>query len=148
MPSSLANDPGADRGTRLAVQRTGLALERSYLAAERTLMAWVRTSLSMISFGFTMVKFFEYLAEERGPTVGLFGRTWAPSTVGLTLIAIGTGALVAAVLQHRQMLEALRREGLAPRWSLALTVAALSSACSASSRSAPSSCEADGRADG
>jgi putative membrane protein len=125
MASSPTTEPPADHATRLAVQRTSLALERSYLAAERTLMAWVRTSLSMIGFGFTMVKFFEYLAAERGPIKGLFGRIWAPSTVGLTLIAIGTGALVAAVLQHHQMLEALRREGLAPRWSLALGVAGL-----------------------
>jgi putative membrane protein len=116
---------GTDRSTRLAEQRTRLALDRSYLAAERTLMAWVRTSLSMIGFGFTLVKFFEYLAAERGPVTGVFGRTWAPSTVGLTLIAIGTGALVAAVLQHRQTLEALRRQGLTPRWSLALAVASL-----------------------
>src|SRR5687767_1900095 len=77
-----------DRGTELAEQRTRLAVKRSFLAAERTLMAWVRTSLSMISFGFTMVKFFEYLETERNLTVGWFGRSWAPATLGLTLITI------------------------------------------------------------
>jgi putative membrane protein len=86
-------------------------------------MAWVRTSLSMISFGFTMVKFFEYLETERRLTVGWFGRSWAPATLGLTLITIGTVALVAAVIQHWHALEELREEGLAPGWSLALTVA-------------------------
>jgi putative membrane protein len=109
----------------LAEERTGLALKRSFLAAERTLMAWVLTSMSMISFGFTLVKIFEYLAEERGPIVGVFGRTWTPTTVGLALITIGTAALVAAVLQHGQTLHELRREGLAAGWSLALTVATL-----------------------
>jgi putative membrane protein len=81
--------------------------------------------MSMISFGFTMVKLFDYLAAERGPVVGVFGRTWTPTTVGLTLILIGTGALVAAVLQHRQTLHELRKEGLESPWSLALTVATL-----------------------
>jgi putative membrane protein len=115
----------ADRGTQLAEQRTRLAIKRSFFAAERTLMAWVRTSLSMISFGFTMVKFFEYLEAERNLTVGWFGRSWAPATLGLTLITIGTGALVVAVVQHWRILEELREEGLAPGWSLALIVAAL-----------------------
>ena len=114
-----------DRGTELAEQRTRLAVKRSFLAAERTLMAWVRTSLSMISFGFTMVKFFEYLEAERNLTVGWFGRSWARATLGLTLITIGTGALVVAVVQHWHAHEELREEGLSAGWSLALTVAAL-----------------------
>jgi putative membrane protein len=79
----------------------------------------------MISFGFTMVKFFEYLEAERQLTVGWFGRSWAPATLGLTLITIGTGALIVAVVQHWRTLKELREEGLEPRWSLALTVAAL-----------------------
>jgi inner membrane protein YidH len=113
-----------DRATQLAEERTRLALERNFLAAERTLMAWVRTSLSMISFGFTLVKFFEYLEERRKLEVtGPFGHSYAPESLGFTLITIGTLALVAAVLQHRQTLRALHRHGLTPRWSLALTVA-------------------------
>jgi putative membrane protein len=124
-PAPLPSPPPADRGTELAEQRTRLAIKRSFLAAERTLMAWVRTSLSMISFGFTMVKFFEYLETERRLTVGWFGRSWAPATLGLTLITIGTVALVAAVIQHWHALEELREEGLEPGWSLALTVATL-----------------------
>jgi putative membrane protein len=79
----------------------------------------------MISFGFTMVKFFQFVESSRGPAVGLFGRTWAPSTVGLALMSIGIFALAAAVLQHRQTLRVLRKEGLEPTWSLALTIAAL-----------------------
>ncbi|MGH7359883.1 MAG: YidH family protein, partial [Candidatus Rokuibacteriota bacterium] len=90
----------ADRGTELAEQRTRLAIKRSFLAAERTLMAWMRTSLSMISFGFTMAKVFEALEAERQLTIGWFGRSWTPATLGLTLITIGTGALIVAVVQH------------------------------------------------
>jgi putative membrane protein len=115
-----------DRGTSLAEERTRLALRRTFLATERTLMAWVRTSLSMISFGFTIVKFFEYLAAERKMTmVGPFGRTWAPATLGFMLIAIGTFALVAAIVEHRRSLKELHAQGLAPGWSLALFVACL-----------------------
>jgi putative membrane protein len=114
-----------DRGTRLAEQRTRLAIKRTFLASERTLMAWMRTSLSMISFGFTMAKVFEALEAERQLRVGWFGHSWAPATLGLTLITIGTGALSVAVVQHWHTLEELRKEGLEPKWSLALSVSAL-----------------------
>ena len=124
-PSELTPAKAPPTSLELAETRTSLALKRSYFAAERTLMAWVRTSLSMISFGFTMVKFFQFVESSRGPMVGLFGRTWAPSTVGLALMSIGIFALAGAVYQHRQSLRDLQEEGLQPTWSLALTVAGL-----------------------
>jgi putative membrane protein len=114
-----------DHATQLSAQRTALSIHRTYLGAERTLMAWMRTSLSMISFGFTMVKIMEALEAERGMTYGWFGRSWSPTTLGVLLITIGTGALVVAVLQHRGTLKELRQQGLAPGWSLALTVSSL-----------------------
>lgn len=115
-----------DRGTLLAEERTRLAFERSFLAAERTLMAWMRTSLSMISFGFTMVKFFEYLEEQRKVDMtGVFGHSYGPAALGLTLITIGTLALVAAVVQHRQTMKRLHERGLVSAWSLALAVASV-----------------------
>lgn len=118
-----------DRSVQLSEQRTALSLERSFLAFERTLMAWLRTSLSMIGFGFTLAKFFQYLAEQRGgAVVGTFGRTWASDTVGLTMITIGTVSLVAAVIQHRRRVAALRELGLVPQWNLAYWVAGLVSA--------------------
>lgn len=120
-----APPPTTDRGTVLAEQRTKLAVKRTYLAEERTLMAWIRTSLSMISFGFTIVRFFEYLEAERKLTLGWFGRSWGPATLGLTLITIGTLALVVAVIQHHKAVKALRELGLVPQWSLVLTVATL-----------------------
>jgi putative membrane protein len=121
-PTPARVDPD-DNGTQLARQRTQLAVNRSVLAAERTLMAWIRTALSMISFGIAMVKFFEYLEVERNLTVGWFGRSWAPGTLGLMLITLGTGALVVAVIQHWYTLEVLRSAGVAPRWTLGLIVA-------------------------
>jgi putative membrane protein len=113
-----------DHSTKLAEKRTALAIERSFLAFERTLMSWLRTSLSLIGFGFTLAKFFQYLAQQRGgPVVGPFGRTWASDTVGLVMIAIGTIALVLAVIQHWRRVSALRGLGLVPQWNLALWIA-------------------------
>lgn len=114
----------ADRGTQLAEKRTTLAVERTFIAFERTLMAWLRTALSLISFGFTVAKFFQYLAQRGESVSGLFGRTWASDTVGLTMIAIGTFSLLLAVIQHRRRVVALRARGLVPQWDLALWVAA------------------------
>jgi putative membrane protein len=100
-----------------------MALERTFLAAERTLMAWLRTSLSMISFGFAIAKTLDALQKSQGGALtGPRGHTYSPDTLGLALIAIGTLALVAAVLQHRATLKRMRTRGLQPRWSLALTV--------------------------
>lgn len=81
-----------------------LAMDRSRMASERTLMAWLRTSLSMISFGFTIFKFLEAL-QQQATTKPL--RPDSPRNVGLALIAIGTGALILACVQHRRYLQVL-----------------------------------------
>lgn len=81
-----------------------LALDRTKLAAERTLMAWLRTALSMISFGFTIYKFLQVLQEQSAVAVA---RPNAPRNLALGLIGIGTGALVAACIQHVRYVRAL-----------------------------------------
>jgi putative membrane protein len=125
-PSGGLAKPKADRAAALAETRTDAALERTFLAAERTLMAWLRTSLSMISFGFAIAKALEALAKsQKVAIVGPMGRVYSPATLGMALIAIGTLALVVAVLQHRATLRRMHERGLPPRWSLALTVAGL-----------------------
>ena len=73
-----------------------------------------------------MVKFFEYLVEERKRGLpGVLGRSVSPAALGLTLITIGTLALVVAVLQHRHTLGMLHTRGLESRWSRVLTVASV-----------------------
>lgn len=125
-PDEPARPPASNESTELARTRTTLAIERSFLAFERTLMAWLRTSLSMISFGFTLVKFFEYLEHERGaPVVGRLGATWSPRALGTAMVLIGTGALVAAVIQHGRRVKALKKDGLVDQWNLAYWVAIL-----------------------
>jgi putative membrane protein len=104
-PMSLVETALKDRGTVLAEERTDLALERTVIAAERTLMAWIRTALSMIGFGFSIYKFFQYLPEEIA--TGNIQRPQAPRNLGMSLIALGTLSLMAAIWQHRNFLKGI-----------------------------------------
>jgi putative membrane protein len=110
-----------DRGTILAEERTDLAVERSVMAAERTLMAWIRTSLSMIGFGFTIYKFFQYKAEDLA--AGIVRRPNAPRNLGLSLIAVGTLALIAATWQHKDFIKQLGPSRKKKTFSVSLGVA-------------------------
>jgi putative membrane protein len=105
-----------DVGTRLAVDRTRLA-------HERTLMAWVRTATSLISFGFTIYKFFQFeLKNQPAPNPE---RLIGARGFALIMIATGLVALLLSTLEHRQSMQAMRREfGHIPA-STATIVAAL-----------------------
>ena len=120
-PLSLVKSAPKDRGTVLAEERTDLALQRTRIAAERTLMAWIRTAISMIGFGFSIYKFFQYLPEEIAS--GNIQRPQAPRNLALTLIGLGTLALVAAAWQHRNFLEKALTSQKQTTWSLAFFVA-------------------------
>ena|SRR5271165_259891 len=112
-----------DRGTVLAEERTDLALQRTIIAAERTLMAWIRTCLSMIGFGFSIYKFLQYMPEEIA--TGKIQRPNAPRNLGLSLIALGTLALSAAIWQHRHFLKqigASQKQHLSLSFVVAITV--------------------------
>jgi putative membrane protein len=90
---------------RLAHERTELAGDRTVMAADRTLMAWIRTALAMISFGFTIYKFLHVFAASG--TVQL-RRPNGPRDLGIFLAVLGTGSLVAGLVQHVQMLRQIR----------------------------------------
>src|SRR5262245_35737362 len=106
-------------------QGTQLAMQRNFMAAERTLMAWIRTSISMIGFGFTLAKLFQSLAAEHILVKGPAGRVWTAEGVGMALMALGTVALAAAVLDHRREVKLLRASGLEARFSLTSAVASV-----------------------
>jgi len=93
----VTSPPAGASATDLAVTRTALALER-------TLMAWVRTALSMISFGFTIYKFLHGLHD--AGTIQLH-RPNGPRNIGLFLVVLGTGSLLAGVVEHVQALRRL-----------------------------------------
>ena len=118
---SPVDAPRKDKGTLLAEERTDLALHRTIIASERTLMAWVRTALSMIGFGFTIYKFFQYLPQDIA--AGNVRRPQAPRNMGMTLIALGTLALVAAAWQHRSFLNEVGASQKRHIWSISFVVA-------------------------
>jgi len=101
-----------------------LALSRTLMAAERTLMAWVRTSLSLMTFGFSIAKFFQYLNEQLGPTIRVHLRS--PRLFGLTLILLGLGSLIIAVIEHRSFIKQLHR--VEPAISVRLSTATVTAA--------------------
>jgi uncharacterized membrane protein YidH (DUF202 family) len=102
---NLVETATKDTGTVLAEERTDLALQRTVMAGERTLMAWIRTSISMIGFGFGIFKFFQYQADEIA--AGNIRRPQAPRNLGLTLVTLGTLALLAAAWQHWNFLKSI-----------------------------------------
>jgi putative membrane protein len=86
-----------------------LARERSRQAADRTLMAWVRTSLSLIGFGFGIASFRDIILEAglvRGP------QSYASATLvfGLSFISLGVLGLLAATIQHWNILQHLKQD--------------------------------------
>jgi len=99
-----------------------LAIDRTRLAAERSLMAWVRTALSMITFGFTIYKVLQAIqAQSTVPAL----QPYAPRNAGLTLIGIGTFALIAASIQHWKYVRKLSTVQPHSPWDLALMIACL-----------------------
>jgi len=99
-----------------------LALDRTRMGADRTLMAWVRTALSLISFGFTIYKFLQALQAQSTVPAAVPN---APRNVGLTLVGMGTAALVVACVQYRRHLRVLGSDPTFKLVDLTLTVAVL-----------------------
>lgn len=99
-----------------------LAKERNRAAAERTLMAWIRTSLSLISFGFGIDRVVAAIHGAFNTGVNVLNLS---RILGLSFISIGTLALLAAALSHRQDLKHIEKGHFTytPRLSLSFIVA-------------------------
>jgi putative membrane protein len=86
-----------------------LAKERSRQASDRTLMAWVRTSLSLIGFGFGIASFRDILVQS-----GLVRRPLENFNItlifGLSFIGLGVMGLLAATMQHWNILQHLKQD--------------------------------------
>lgn len=100
-----------------------LARERNLQAAERTLMAWIRTCLSLISFGIGIDRTIAALS--KAFIDNKIDPNHLARVLGLSFIIIGTIALFAASLSHRQDLKRIEREIFVytSRLSLSLVVA-------------------------
>ena len=92
-------------GEDAVLTNTDLAFERTILGEKRTLMAWVRTAISLISFGFTIYKFFQ----EASTKTGLTHRLLSPRKVGMVMILFGLLSLVWGLMDHREMMNKLKK---------------------------------------
>jgi putative membrane protein len=88
---------------------TELAKERNRAAEERTLMAWIRTCLSLISFGVGIDRIVAVLQQNLGGAVNPLRLS---RILGLSFIALGTVAMLAAALDHRHQLQRIQRNDL------------------------------------
>jgi putative membrane protein len=100
---AATSNPGA--GPNLSLITTQLAWQRNDLANVRTLLAWARTSVSMIGFGFTIYNFYRGFLQD----LATAGRTDAARNLGFALVAAGTLAMVAAVLNFWSTNQSLRQ---------------------------------------
>jgi putative membrane protein len=89
---------------------TELAKYRTLFAANRTLLAWIRTSLSLISFGFgipTIVKAIDATRAGEGIDPHRFS-----TIVGLAFISVGVFAMAISLIEHRRLLQRIRKNDL------------------------------------
>lgn len=96
--------PTSPNAPPAAEPQTDLGVTRTILAAERTLMAWVRTGLSMISFGFAIYKFLQGFQESGAVHLR---RPHEPRNLGLFLVVLGTGSVLAGMVEHVRTLHRL-----------------------------------------
>jgi putative membrane protein len=92
-----------DVSTELSRRRTGMSFQRTRLSADRTLMSVIRTALSLIGFGFTIFQVFE-----KAKDANLLARAEAPRNLGIALVLLGIGMLIAGIVYHLQFMRALR----------------------------------------
>ncbi|MGD1939936.1 MAG: YidH family protein [Leptolyngbyaceae cyanobacterium] len=88
---------------------TELAKERNRAAEERTLMAWIRTCLSLISFGVGIDRIVAVLQQNLGDAVNPLRLS---RILGLSFVALGTLAMLAAAIDHRYQLQRIQRNDL------------------------------------
>jgi putative membrane protein len=98
------------------------------LALERTLLAWVRTAAAMITFGFAIFHFFEAL--NTSPNVRPPWNAGASKVLGLSLVGVGTLALVLALVQYLLVMrflggESFQEAARIPRFRPGLIVAVI-----------------------
>jgi putative membrane protein len=77
---------------------------RVFFASERTLLAWIRTGLALMALGFVVARFGLFITVlSASPTLVQAHRInhALSSVLGITLVVLGTGILLAALQNHR-----------------------------------------------
>src|SRR5262249_40538598 len=85
-----------------------LAWLQTRMALERTLLAWARTGAALIGFGFTIFHFFEAL--NRSPEVAPARIHGSARWFGISLVAVGTLAMIFAMVQYFALVRYLEGE--------------------------------------
>ncbi len=82
---------------------------RVYFAAERTFLAWIRTGLALMGVGFAVARFGLFLRQMRAAeTHVILHGTGVSVWSGVAIVALGVLVLIAAALEHVQLLRELR----------------------------------------
>lgn len=76
-----------------------LAKERNRAAAERTLTSWIQNSIALIGFGIAFDQIFAAL-QQSFPQENLTSILKFAQSLGLSLIALGIGLLILAIIQY------------------------------------------------
>lgn len=88
---------------------TELAKERNRAAAERTITSWIQNSLSLIGFGIAFDQIFDAL-QQTFPQESWVLIMKLAHVLGLSLIALGIGLLVLAMIQHCIEVKSIERD--------------------------------------
>jgi len=85
---------------------------RVFFAAERTLLAWLRSGLTVIGLGFVVARFGLFLSviAASGAAPGARGPHWASTALGILLVLLGSGTILAALANHRAYVRTLPRQ--------------------------------------
>jgi putative membrane protein len=87
-----------------------MADPRVYFAAERTLLAWVRSGLTVIALGFVVSRFGLFLrlvALSHGEGAAPPHTHTVSNLLGIALVVLGAGLILAASYNHRCYIRAL-----------------------------------------
>ena len=82
---------------------------RVYFAAERTFLAWIRTGLGLMGVGFAVARFGLFLRQMRATEAHIVLKGTGVSVwSGVAIVALGVIVLLAASVEHIQLIAHLR----------------------------------------
>ena len=83
---------------------------RVFFAAERTLLAWIRSGLTVMALGFVVARFglfLELISASSASAAAGHHHHWLSSVLGIVLVVVGAGTILAALQNHRSYVRSL-----------------------------------------